>query len=128
MNTAAMDTAAMNKAETILVLNPVEINGVPWRPIPGCPGTVAKDLWRSGDLHDALISYEPGSGTPGRPHPGADHHIWVISGSASIAGRPVGAGCYVHIPPGTEHPITDVGEEGCLLLQMHRPLPNGTPR
>lgn len=123
-----MKTTTTHDSGTILILNPGEIDQLPWQSIPGCPGTVAKDLWRVGALHDALISYEPGSGTPGRPHPGADHHIWVISGSASIAGRRVGAGSYIHIPPGTEHPITDIGEEGCLLLQMHRPLQAGTPR
>ena len=121
-----MNTTMTHDSGTILTLSPAEIDKLPWQTIPGCPGTVAKDLWRSGDMHDALISYQPGSGTPGRPHSGADHHIWVLSGSASIAGRRVGPGTYVHIPPGTEHPITDIGEDGCLLLQVHRPIPAGT--
>lgn len=108
--------------DTMLVLTPGDIDQIEWRPIPGCPGVRAKDLWRSGDLHDALISYGPGSSTPGRPHAGAHHHIWVVAGSASIAGRPVTAGSYVYVPPRNVHPIT-VDEEGCLLLQMHRPLP-----
>ena len=130
-----MNSAAMNRAitrdhgelDTMLILNPGDVDKLAWRPVPGCPGVSAKDLWRSGDLHDALISYEPGGGTPGRPHPGANHHIWVISGSASIAGRPVVAGSYVYVPPDTAHPITDIGEQGCLLLQMHRPLSAGAP-
>jgi len=116
MKTMARDSGAL------LVMNPGAIDQIPWRPIPGCQGVVAKDLWRSGDLHDALISYAPGSGTPGGPHPNADHHIWVVSGSASIGGQRVCAGSYLHVPPGTGHPVTDVGGEGCLLLQMHRPL------
>jgi hypothetical protein len=108
-----------------LTLEPAEIEQLPWRPVPDCPGVAAKDLWRSGDLHDALISYQPGAATPGKPHPSAHHHIWVVSGAASIAGRRIIGGSYVHVPPGTAHPITDVGPEGCLLLQMHRPLPAG---
>jgi ChrR Cupin-like domain len=114
--------------DTLLTLSPTEIDQLPWRPVPHCPGVVAKDLWRSGDLHDALISYEPGTETPGRPHPGAHHHIWVISGSASIAGRRIAAGSYVYVPPGTAHPITDAGSDGCLLLQMHRPVPADAAR
>lgn len=110
---------------TILSLTRDEIDRLEWRAVPGCPGVLAKDLWRSGDLHDALISYPPHSGTPGRPHTGAHHHIWVVSGSATIAGRPVATGSYAYVAPGTAHPI-DAGAQGCLLLQMHRPLPPGT--
>lgn len=108
--------------DTLLVLSPGEVDRLPWTPVPGCPGVRATELWRSGDIHDVLISYEPGAGTPGVPHPGAHHHIWVVAGSASIAGRRVVAGSYVHVPPATAHPITEVGAEGCALLQMHRPL------
>jgi quercetin dioxygenase-like cupin family protein len=78
-------------------------------------------MWRSGEMHDALIAYQPGAGTPGPPHPGAHHHIWVIAGSASVAGRRVVAGSYVYVPPDTAHRIDDVGPEGCTLFQMHRP-------
>jgi hypothetical protein len=105
-----------------LAMDPADIDQLPWRPVPGCPGVRAKDLWRSGHLHDALISYEPGATTPGKPHARAHHHIWVISGSASIAGRRIVAGSYAYVAPGVSHPITAAGGEGCLLLQMHRPL------
>jgi hypothetical protein len=108
--------------DTLQTLSPSDIERLAWRPIPGCPGVRATDLWRSGDLHDALISYEPGAGTPGKPHVGAHHHIWVVSGSASIAGRRIVAGSYAYVPPGVPHPIADIGAEGCLLLQMHRPV------
>ena len=120
-----MKTTTTHDSGTILIMGPGDIDQLPWQPVPGCPGVVAKDVWRSGDLHDALISYEPGSSTPGHPHLNADHHIWVVSGSASIGGRGVTAGTYLHIPPAKEHPITDIGEDGCVLLQMHRPLPAG---
>lgn len=120
MKTTTYDREAFG---TLLTMRPADIDAVPWRRVPGCPGVVAKDLWRSGDLHDALISYEPGSATPGNPHVGAHHHIWVVSGSASIAGVRVVAGSYVYVPPGAAHPVADVGPAGCVLLQMHRPLP-----
>lgn len=107
--------------EAFLTLDPVEIDRLTWQPVTGCPGVDEKELWRLGVFVDALIRYQPGSSTPGHPHIGAQHHIWVISGAATIAGRRVVAGSYVHIPAAVEHRIGDVGEEGCLLLQMHRP-------
>ena len=120
MNTT---TSGMQAPDTVWMLDPGEIDRLPWKPVFGCPGVRTTDLWRLGDTHDALIAYEPGAATPGPPHHGADHHIGVVSGSATIAGRRVVAGSYVHVPPGIDHPIAEVGPEGCTLLQMHRPLP-----
>jgi hypothetical protein len=104
-------------------MGPAEIGAVPARRVPGCPGVSVTELWRSGDLHDTLIVYRPGAATPGCPHAGADHHIWVVGGSTSIAGRRVGAGSYVHVPPGVSHPILAADPDGCVLLQVHRPVP-----
>ncbi|HET7689987.1 MAG TPA: hypothetical protein VFK41_06400, partial [Nocardioidaceae bacterium] len=82
-----------------------------------------KTLWRFGDFVVALIRFSPGSGSPGRPHLAAHHHVWVVSGSCTFAGRELTAGSYVHVPPRTEHEVREVGPEGCVLLQMHRPHP-----
>jgi len=106
--------------EPVKVLCPAEIDRLPWKEVPGCAGVRVTELWRAGDVHDALIAYEPGASTPGPPHPSAEHHIWVIAGSASIAGQRFVAGSYVYVPPDTVHRIADVGAEGCTLLQMHR--------
>ncbi|KUL23533.1 cupin domain-containing protein [Actinoplanes awajinensis] len=110
--------------DRLTMLDSAEIDRLPWWPVPGCPGVAAKDLWSAGDQHDALISYRPGCCTPGRPHLTAHQHIWVVAGSAMIAGRTAAAGSYLHVPPRTAHPIT-AGPQGCLLLQIHRPLPHG---
>ena len=103
------------------VLRPDEIAQTPWQCVPGCPGVQEKELWRSGDAVDALIQYEPESFTPGHHHRAGHHHIWVISGSATIGDRSVVAGSYVYVPPAVDHPIHDIGAEGCTILQMHRP-------
>lgn len=107
--------------EAVRVLGPAEIDRLPWTEVPDCAGVRVTEMWRSGEMHDALIAYQPGASTPGPPHPGAHHHIWVIAGSASVAGRRVVAGSYVYVPPDTAHRIDDVGPEGCTLFQMHRP-------
>jgi hypothetical protein len=109
----------------LLALNLVDIDRLPWVPVTGCPGVRAKELWRRGNFVDALIDYEPGASTPGLPHLQADHHIWVVSGAATIAGQRLVAGCYVHVPQGVGHPINEIGEQGCMLLQMHRPYRSG---
>jgi hypothetical protein len=101
---------------------PSAIDRLPWEPVFGCLGVRTTDLWRLGHTHDALIAYELGS--PRRVRP-------PLRGSSHLGGvrirhdrrRRVVAGSYVHVPPGNEHPIADVGPQGCTLLQMHRPVP-----
>jgi hypothetical protein len=116
-------------ASGLLVLAPGEIDQLPWLPVPGCPGVEEKELWRSGDRVHAVIRYAPGSRTPGRPHWVADHHIWVLQGTATIGGRRVVAGSYLHVPPTMEHPIESLDPAGCTILQLHhravrKPLEN----
>jgi quercetin dioxygenase-like cupin family protein len=107
--------------DTLVILSPVEVDQLPWQPVPDCPGVRAKELWRGEDLVQALIVLEPGARIPGVPHLGAHHHIWVVSGEASIGGKRLGAGSYVYVPPGTAHPIVGLGAADCTLLQVHRP-------
>ena len=117
-------TTTTNQLDTgeLLVMRPTDIEAVSTRPVPACPGVTVKELWRSGDLHDTLILYDTGAATTGSPHHGADHHIWVVRGSALIRGQHVEAGSYVHVPPGVAHPILATDPAGCLLLQVHRPI------
>lgn len=107
----------------LAVLPADEVERLPWLPVPACPGVVEKTLWQFGDFVVALVRYSPGSGSPGRPHLAAHHHIWVVSGTAALAGRRLEAGSYVHVPPGVEHGVGEVGPDGWVILQMHRPHP-----
>ena len=107
--------------EQLVALNAMEIDGLPWEPVPDCPGVYEKELWRLGDFVQALIRYNTGATTMGKPLLAGHEHIWVVSGAATIAGRRMLAGSYLHVPPGQRHPVEDVGPEGCTLLQMHRP-------
>ena len=107
--------------ESLFVLNADQIDALPWTPVADCPGVTEKVLWHLGDFVQALIRYQPLATTPGEAHLAAHHHICVVSGSATIAGQPLTGGSYVHVPPGVDHPVTDVGAAGCTLLQMHRP-------
>ncbi|MDQ7909421.1 hypothetical protein RB614_33350 [Phytohabitans sp. ZYX-F-186] len=108
---------------TTRLLDPAAIERIPWRPVEGCPGVREKQLWGNAELVYALIRYAPGARTPGPPHHIADHHIWVLAGRATIGGRPVVAGSYLHVPVAVEHPIQDVGPDGFLVLQLHHRYP-----
>ena len=109
--------------ETLYFADAQQIDELPWTQVPRCPGVHEKTLWRFGDFVVALIRYQPNATTPGVPHLAAHHHIWVVSGAAEVAGRLLVAGSYVHVPSGARHPVEDVGDEACTILQMHRPHP-----
>jgi hypothetical protein len=115
-----MNPSTTDARDRLITLDPAHIDRLAWQPVPGCPGVRAKELWRRGDHVDALISYEAGASTPGSPHSAADHHIWVISGRATVAGQEAVAGSYAYVPPGVAHQVRDVAAGGCVLLQVHR--------
>lgn len=99
-----------------------EIEALAWEDVPACTGVQQKVLWRLGGFAQALLRYAPAATTSGLPHLAAHHHIWVVSGTVTIAGRRLAAGSYMHVPPGVGHEAT-AGDAGCTLLQMHRPHP-----
>jgi glyoxylate utilization-related uncharacterized protein len=105
---------------------PADINKVPWQRVPGCVGVWVKELSVTTTHVHALVALEPGAATAGRINTHAHQHLWVLSGRAAVAGRPVNEGTYVHVPPGAAHVIDHVGDAGCTLLQFHLVLPEGS--
>ncbi len=65
------------------------------------------------------MDVDPGGSLEPHRHTRAAHHIWVLSGHASISGEGVGPGAYVHIPAGVEHGIAHAGPEGCRMLYLY---------
>jgi quercetin dioxygenase-like cupin family protein len=113
----------------VTVADSMDIERRPWVAVAGCAGVRAKELVRSSDTTCVLIAFEPGATTPGSPHPNVQHHIWVVSGVAAVAGRQLPAGSYVFVPRGVAHPIA-ADASGCLLLQVQQrcPSPPGVTR
>jgi len=118
---AMMVMSGRESLGSLHALSQTEIDGLPWQPIEGCTDVHKKVLWHLGGFTEALIRYQPGASTAGEALLAAHEHIWVVSGAATIAGRRMLAGSYLHVPPGIQHPVEDVGPDGCTLLQMHRP-------
>ncbi len=121
MKTPSVAMSGRASLDHLHALDPMDIDALPWLPVKGCPGVHEKVLWRLGNFTQALIHLDHDAVTVGEPTLAAHEHIWVVSGAATIAGRRLIAGSYLHVPPGVRHAITEVDSEGCTLLQMHRP-------
>ena len=105
----------------LVAMSPLDVGQLAWRGVPNCSGVYARELSHRTGATVALVRYAPLASTPGRPHPTAEHHIWVLSGVAVFGGRRLVSGSYVFIAAGVEHPITATAT-GCTLLQIHLPI------
>lgn len=104
----------------VTVVAPAEIDRTPWQPLRGLAGVEHKELWRSGEMTVGLVRMAPGAMEPGHVHHTADHHVYVLSGSALVAGQPVSSGGVVHVPAGAAHSTT-AGPDGCTLFYTYAP-------
>jgi uncharacterized RmlC-like cupin family protein len=111
--------------DVVTVVDRASIDSTPWQPLRGLAGVNHRVLWRMGDMIVGIVRLEPGAKEPGHGHHDADHHVYVLDGSARIGGRPVGAGSFAFVPAGVTHETSDVGPEGCTLLYTYvtRPRP-----
>jgi quercetin dioxygenase-like cupin family protein len=121
------ETQTRDDLGRLRILDRAAVDALPWEPRAGHSGVSQKVLWRSGDVVVGLLRFEPGATEPGHAHHAAHHHVWVVSGSATIAGRPLQEGSYAYIPPGVVHETSHVGPDGCTLLYTYRPLESPRP-
>jgi mannose-6-phosphate isomerase-like protein (cupin superfamily) len=127
---AAAEEADMGQGEgaerddmgRLMVLHTEDVDALAWAPMPGQTGVWSKILWRSGDVAIGLIRVDAGAEKAAHVHHGAHHHIWIVSGSATMLGRALTAGSYVYIPPGVEHEVTGVGRDGITFFYTYRPV------
>jgi len=107
--------------DALRVADKRSIDDQPWEPLRGLVGVNHKVLWRSGEMIVGIVRVESGAEEPGHAHHDADHHVYVLQGSARIGGHTVEAGGFVFVPAGVRHAITDVGAEGCTLYYTYAP-------
>lgn len=117
-----VETSARDDLGKLMVLDAQDVASIAWEPMSGQTGVFSKVLWRSGDVAIGLIRVDAGAEKAPHVHHGAHHHIWVVSGSATMLGEPLTAGSYVYIPPGVRHEVTAVGPEGVTFFYTYRPV------
>jgi quercetin dioxygenase-like cupin family protein len=76
-------------------------------------------LWRDEVSMAGLLTVAGGHHLGEHSHRLNHHHIWVISGSAVIAGAPLSAGSYAHIPSGVLHDIDARDTDGCTVFYLY---------
>jgi uncharacterized RmlC-like cupin family protein len=107
--------------DAVTVLSAADVDRTPWQPLRGLAGVDHKVLASSGQMNVGLVRVAAGAEEPGHVHHDADHHVYVLSGTARIAGQQVAEGGFVYVPAGVSHATTDVGPDGCTLFYTYVP-------
>jgi len=113
-------TQTLPELRQIRVIVPGEAENTPWRVLDAQEGVEYKVLLEADEMIAGLLRMAPGAKEAGLPHAEADYHLWVVSGSVTIAGQEIGPGCFVYCPAQTAHPAV-AGPEGCLMHYTYRP-------
>jgi mannose-6-phosphate isomerase-like protein (cupin superfamily) len=104
---------------TPVVLTAGEIAQLPLQALDVGPGVTHRVLWRSDDSMAGVMTVERGHRLGRHTHRKNHHHMWVLHGEATVLGRDVGPGSYVHVPNGVEHDIDATRTVGCTLLYLY---------
>ena len=97
------------------VLPTEEIESRPWQPFRDMEGLQIKDLSNDGRCVSGLFLLRPGVQEAPHSHALGTHHLWVVDGEVTMAGRLLRAGSYIHVPPGVTHTM-HAGSGGATLF------------
>jgi quercetin dioxygenase-like cupin family protein len=100
------------------VLDPHAVAALPEEPL-GVPGVTHRVLWRDGSSLAGVLTVQAGHRLGTHAHRVNHHHIWTVDGRATILGRELGPGSYVHVPSGVEHDIDATQTEGCTVFYLY---------
>lgn len=114
-------TTTETVTDRLVALAPADVESLPWQEV-GLPGVRMKELFHRGDAVTGLLRLDAGAHEPLHRHRAADHELWLLQGSATIGDVQLTEGSYVHVPAGMAHATTYVGDEGCTLLYVYRPV------
>ena len=104
-----------------LIRSEEAIAELPDEPVPGAPGARRIELWRDHDDEAGVLVVEGGrryAPPVDRTH---DHHLWVMTGRATILGDVLRSGSYVHVPAGLEHEVDATDTGGCRIFYLRLP-------
>jgi quercetin dioxygenase-like cupin family protein len=107
-----------------VVLTAAEIGGQGWQDLPRLgTGVSHKVLWQSGGSMSGVMRIDPGGCLDRHAHRAAHHHFWIFEGSCEVLGRRLAADSYAHVPPGVDHGVDDVGDDGCVFFYLYLQTP-----
>lgn len=101
------------------ILDATGIAAFPWQPFRDLSGIGIKELWRTPQGVAGLMRLGSGCGETPHRHGAGDHHMWIIEGSAVVAGTRVGPGGYVHVPAGLMHAVRADDALGCTFFFVY---------
>ena len=102
-----------------VLLSAADIARLPAIRLQGLDAARSVLLWRSEQSVAGVMYVDPGGELEPHCHRNAHHHVWICAGDATILGRAVGPGAYVHIPPGVDHGVQGVGPDGCRFFYLY---------
>lgn len=101
------------------VLTADAIAALPLEPLGDLEGVSHRVLWRDDTSMSGVLTVQAGHKLGTHAHRLNHHHIWVLDGEASILGKTLGAGAYVHVPSELDHDIDATSTEGCTVLYLY---------
>lgn len=104
---------------TPTVLSASAVSAIPKMPLGHLPGVSHAVLWQDGTSMAGVMTVAAGHHLGAHTHRKNQHHMWLLEGSATILGRHLGPGSYVHIPAGVEHDVDATETDGCTLLYLY---------
>jgi mannose-6-phosphate isomerase-like protein (cupin superfamily) len=106
------------------VLSNAEIGVLPMLAFGDIEGVSHRVLWRDGTSTTGVMMIDGGHHLGAHSHRAHHHHFWVIAGEATVLGKRLGVGSYVHVPAGVVHDIDATATDGCTIYYTYL-LPSG---
>lgn len=102
-----------------VVLDSDAIAALPSTKLGDHEGVTHRVLWHDATSMAGVLVVEAGQHLGAHAHRVNHHHMWVLEGRATVLGKELGAGSYVHIPAGVEHDIDASATEGCTVYYLY---------
>jgi mannose-6-phosphate isomerase-like protein (cupin superfamily) len=79
-------------------------------------GVTNRTLWSTETSMACVMTVHAGHRLGTHTHRINEHHIWVVDGRATVLGKELGPGSYVHIPNGVAHDLDATNTDGCTVF------------
>jgi hypothetical protein len=102
-----------------IALSAEAIAALPDEPLGTLPGVTHRVLWHDDTSMAGVLTVHAGHRLGTHAHRLNHHHLWVLGGRATICGRELGPGGYVHVPARLDHDIDASDTDGCTVFYLY---------